>query len=219
MKLQNPKFFDFKFKLMNKNVLLILFFVTVLVQCARSSEDSTQDAYNPQLPAITTTGANTFGCKINGVVMVPRNSIGYIPPGSNHYPIIVAGSSNNEYLYIQAADKRETKRGGVFIYLQNLSANNYFQTGEYEIYDGISPSFLNDNYNNYIYITAFKDGVVNNYKSIAGTGKIVLLKNDNAILSGTFFCKARNVQNPNDIIDITDGRFDFGNTINSTNFP
>ncbi len=151
--------------------------------------------------------------------MVPRNSIGYVPPGSNHYPVIVAGNSNNDYLYIQAADRRETNRGGIFLYLQNTSGTPTFNTGDYSIFDGISPSFLNDNYNNYIYITAYKDGIANNYKSIAGTGKITLLKNDNSVLAGTFYCQAKNVNNPNDIIDVSEGRFDFGSSINTTNFP
>lgn len=201
-----------------KNLILIFALATLSLACGRSSENQ-QDTYNPQLPPITQTGANTFGCKINGVVMVPRNSIGYVPPGSNHYPITVAGGTNNEYMYIQASDRRETNRGAVFIYLQNFSGNNYFSTGEYQIFDGISPSFLNDNYNNYIYVSAYKNGISNNYKSMAGTGKIILTRNDNAILSGTFYCKVKNVNDPSDIIDISEGRFDFNSLINTTNFP
>ncbi|KMQ67526.1 hypothetical protein ACM44_14780, partial [Chryseobacterium koreense CCUG 49689] len=60
-----------------KNLILIFALATLSLACGRSSENQ-QDTYNPQLPPITQTGANTFGCKINGVVMVPRNSIGYV---------------------------------------------------------------------------------------------------------------------------------------------
>ena len=105
------------------------------------------------------------------------------------------------------------------MYLQNTVGSTIFQSGDYPIFDGITPSYLNDNYNNYIYVTAYKNGVANNYKSIAGTGKITLSVNSNLICSGTFNCKAKNVNDPNDIIEITDGRFDFGVNINTTNFP
>lgn len=201
-----------------KSTILILTTFFLLACKERSNEE--EKPYDPQLPPITMVGANTFGCKINGVVMVPRNSIGYVPPGSNHYPVIGREGVNSEYLYIQAADLRETNRGGVFIYLQNTTGATTFQIGDYPIYDGIAPSFFNDNYKNYIYITAYKNGVPHNYKSIVGSGKITISKNENSIFSGTFSCKVKNVNDENDIIDITDGRFDFNKTnMNTTNFP
>ncbi|WP_187477484.1 hypothetical protein [Amniculibacterium sp. G2-70] len=200
-----------------KSTILILTTFFLLACKERSNEE--EKPYDPQLPPITMVGANTFGCKINGVVMVPRNSIGYVPPGSNHYPVWTQKGIDNEYKFIQAADLRETKRGGVFLYLQNTVGSTIFQSGDYPIFDGITPSYLNDNYNNYIYVTVYKNGVANNYKSIAGTGKITLSVNSNLICSGTFNCKAKNVNDPNDIIEITDGRFDFGVNINTTNFP
>ena len=201
-----------------KSTILILAVFFLLACKERTNEED--KPYDPQLPPITMVGANTFGCKINGVVMVPRNSIGYVPPGSNHYPVINLNGINNEYTYIQAADLRETNRGGVFLYLQNTAGTPTFQVGEYDIFDGISPSFLNDNYNNYIYVTAYKNGVANNYKSIAGIGKIIITKNENSIFSCTFSCKVKNVSNSSDIIDITEGRFDINKSnINTTNFP
>ncbi|MFC6267753.1 hypothetical protein [Frigoriflavimonas asaccharolytica] len=224
MKLQTPKFFDFKFKLMNKNLLLLLLCVTVLVQCARSSEESTQDVYNPQLPAITTTGANTFGCKINGVVMVPRNSIGYIPPGSNHYPCHYANENNNyPFEILSAYDLRESKRGGAYIYLQGVpNYNTPIPIGDYPIFNGIIPQNpdFNDNYKTYILFVFYDaQGIGHNYVSIENTGYINVIKSDAQILSATFSCKAKNVSNANEIITITDGRFDINkNTIGITNF-
>lgn len=57
------------------------------------------------------------------------------------------------------------------------------------------------------------------YLSIENTGTINITKNNNDIVSGTFSCKLKSEENPNKIIEIKDGRFDFNkNTINSTDF-
>ncbi len=57
------------------------------------------------------------------------------------------------------------------------------------------------------------------YLSIADTGTINITRSDNDIISGTFSCKLKYKENPNDIIEIKEGRFDFNkNTINSTDF-
>jgi hypothetical protein len=202
---------------MMKNVIF-LFLFCFLFSC--DSTDDIKKEYDPQLPPVTTIGANTFGCKIDGKIMIPRNSIGYLPPGSRHYPVINLNGINGEYTYIQAADRRETQRGGVFLYLQNEPNLNTFEVGEYDIFNGISPSFLNDNYKNYVYVTRYVNGVAQNYKSIENTGKIIITKSENSIFSGTFYCKVKNVEHPFDIIDITEGRFDINKSnINSTNFP
>nr|WP_241154767.1 hypothetical protein [Amniculibacterium aquaticum] len=92
-----------------KNLILTLVFALAFLGCDRNSGEN---EYNPQLPPITMVGANTFGCKINGVVMVPRNSIGYVPPGSDHYP--VKRSSSSEYEDIFATDGR-SNMGAIYI--------------------------------------------------------------------------------------------------------
>ena len=57
------------------------------------------------------------------------------------------------------------------------------------------------------------------YLSIADTGSINITRNDNDIISGTFSCKLRFKENPADIIEIKEGRFDFTkSSINSTKF-
>ena len=58
------------------------------------------------------------------------------------------------------------------------------------------------------------------YFSVANTGSITITRNDDEVISGTFSCKLRNKDNPNDIIEIKDGRFDFNKaTIYNTYFP
>ncbi len=198
-----------------KNIILTLAFALAFLGCDRNSAEN---EYNPQLPPITQTGANTFGAIINGKVMVPRNSIGYIPPGSNHYAVRYA--SMNKYERIGASDSRDTNRGGIYIYIENPTQQKPLSVGEYTIQNS-----------NGAYDDIFAEGIminsslnINNqltiYLSIANTGSIHITKSDQNIISGTFSCKLKNKDNPNDIIEITDGRFDFNrNTINTTNFP
>jgi hypothetical protein len=206
-----------------KSTILILTVFFLLACKERTNEED--KPYDPQLPPITMVGANTFGCKINGVVMVPRNSIGYVPPGSNHYPCHYS-NENNSYKYeaFSAFDLRETKRGGIYLYIQgNPNYLTPVPLGIQNIYNGIVPSNMdfNDFYKNYITFYIYKsDGTQNIYVSIENSGNINVSKSDNIILSGTFSCKAKNINNPIDIIDVTDGRFDINKSnIGITNFP
>jgi hypothetical protein len=195
-----------------KNIILTLAFALAFLGCERTNAEN---AFNPQLPPVTTVGANTFGCKINGVVMVPRNSIGYVAPGFNHYACGYRRGQNYEYEGLGGSDLRETNRGGVSIYFQNIN-NLPAHLGVHNIHDGVIPSENNQNYKDYIYV-AYQN---KSYVSISGTGHIEVLKSDDQIISGTFSCKAINIDNINDVIDISGGRFDFNKTtINTTNFP
>ena len=52
----------------------VLFFITITISCI--NKDDPED----QLPPITQTGANTFGCIINGKVLIPKDGIGVPQP-------------------------------------------------------------------------------------------------------------------------------------------
>ncbi len=58
-----------------KNIKFILTAIAVISlftfsQCKKNKNEE------PQLPPETTTGANTFGCKVNGKVFVPKDGRG-----------------------------------------------------------------------------------------------------------------------------------------------
>jgi hypothetical protein len=60
------------------------------------------------------------------------------------------------------------------------------------------------------------------YCSIENAGKLTITRYDlnNRIISGTFNCTMQNKENPKDIIEITDGRFDIKwDTLDETIFP
>jgi hypothetical protein len=90
-----------------KNTILSFLSVFLLNGCDNEVQ------FNPQLPAITQVGANTFGAIINGQIMVPRNSQGYIPPGSTHYAVRYTGFNNWEEI---ATSDGKTNMGGIYIY-------------------------------------------------------------------------------------------------------
>lgn len=92
-------------------------FLLLLVLATTScSNDSSKD-HIFQLPSETQTRANTFGCLINGKIMVPRNSISSWPPGSKNYAIEYYRSSNNDFEEIFAADKQTERVCENFIHL------------------------------------------------------------------------------------------------------
>lgn len=197
-----------------KTTIATLIFIVLLGGACSSDK---QADYTPKLPPITQTGANTFGAIINGQVMIPRNSIGYIPPGNSHNAVNYIKSDNWEK--ISASDSRTTM-GGIYMYIQNTEKNYPLKVDKYNI--GNSTGEFEESFAENTLITANvydKNGNAKIYLSIADTGSITLTRSDNDIISGTFSCKLKYKDNPNDIIEIKEGRFDFTkNTINSTDF-
>ncbi|QTD37417.1 hypothetical protein JL193_15190 [Polaribacter batillariae] len=186
-----------------KTVLFL--FAFTLSNCESKTED---ERWNPELPPITQIGANTFGCKINGQVMIPRDSrksqLGGIPKG-------VSYGTDLNYDWIKASD-RYTATGGVAIKIPNLQT---LKVGEYEV-KTIIGGFAST-HPNIVYIQATHHKGF--YGSIEGTGKVIITHYDNEIISGTFYCKLKNRDISDNFIEITEGRFDFNkNTINSKRF-
>lgn len=212
-------FYPLNFSIM-KTILFTTLTLLALVSC---STIDNKDSPNPQLPAVTQTGANTFGAIINGQVMVPRNSIGYIPPGSNHYAVQYYRSLNGDFEEIFAADK-QTKMGAVYVFIYDIKNTNQNSTplsiGDYQIHDSNGTLSYSTAENTCITLIYYgSNNQPKTYLSINGTGKITLLKNDNQIISGIFSCKFKAKDNPDDLIEITSGQFDFNRqTINITNF-
>ncbi|OAB28018.1 hypothetical protein SAMN05444395_103159 [Flavobacterium fryxellicola] len=192
--------------------LLLLLVTTFLLSCCDNDDKSSN-----QLPAITQTGANTFGAIINGQVMVPRNSIGYIPPGNTHNAVRYSYFENWEE--ISASDGR-TNMGGIYIYIDNIDKKSPIKVNNYSV--GNSNGAFSNSYAENTLVTAYvfdNTGKGKTYLSISGTGTVNITRSDNDIISGTFSCKLKCKDNSNDIIEIKEGRFDFNkNTINSTDF-
>ncbi|MFY0483896.1 DUF6252 family protein [Flavobacterium sp. PLA-1-15] len=175
---------------MKKTILLLLLAFTFACD-----KDDDKKSTNPidQLPPATQTGAQTFGCLIDGKTFVP-------PKFGNNAPHAFYQFVNGAYalsIYGSRTDSSNLK--GVIIgcfdmpliqettySLKEKATNNYF--GSYLIGGGI--------YGEY------------NSTSIEG-GTITITRFDpvNFIISGTFSFKAKDL-NTGEIIEITEGRFD-----------
>jgi len=184
---------------------VVLLFFTIIISCI--SKDDPKD----QLPPITQTGANTFGCVINGKYFVPSDaktwSPGPQPKGLN------AGFTNNNFK-IYAADLKNTNGLYIYVYIYNLTQTGVYDIGQSngETIDLFSPSF------SHIFCTAIKNSERNVYYSNNNSGTITITHYDNInfIYSGTFSFTATNKDDATDTIAITDGRFDLNlNTLNN----
>jgi hypothetical protein len=195
-----------------KTTLLILS-LTLLQNCSKSD-----DTFTPTLPPITQTGANTFGVYIDGNLLVPRNGDGTFNLVSNGAEFVGAGGDSHEIII---HDYKSGNAGLLNIHIIDLFVNG---EGNFPILDSNCLPNLDANPTINIYCR-WKDeqtGENKYYCSIEGTGFLKITRFDlpNRIVSGTFSCSAVNRDDPNDIIEITDGRFDFHwATINEKEFP
>ena len=155
----------------------------------------------PQLPPETTTGAMTFGCKIDGRVFVPRDGRG--KPGLYvQYVNLGTGPGGGWYLNIPATNWIPSTPEGVNI-----------ETDSLLVEEGMNYEFKYDEANNSkIKGTAFSgygNGISGYIKTNSDTGSLRIVKFDkiNRILSGTFSYSATDLSNGTKI-HITEGRFD-----------
>ena len=208
------KIHEFQKKMMTSSKTKILYLVATLLffSCNKDNADAAA-----QLPPATQTGANTFGAIINGQIMLPRTTQGYRPPGSNHYAVRYTKSNRWEEII---ANDGISKMGGIYLYIENSDNIYPLKVQNYSVGNS-NGAFSNSLATNTLItaVTYDKNGNVKIYLSIADTGTINITRSDDAIISGTFSCKLSFENDPNDIIEIKEGRFDFTkNTIYDTIF-
>jgi len=168
---------------------LLLFFSFTLLgsRCKKQNAE-------PQLPPETTTGAMTFGCKVNGKVYLPKGGDGY-PGIITEYPFLGNGPGGGWFLNIATRDRSiSSSRPGVSITTDSLlliEGNTYqlqvqkgSSTGEY---------FL---------------GIFSYKIKSDDSGTLFIIRHDQTqrILSGRFSFTA--TSNSGEKVNITEGRFD-----------
>ena len=195
----------------------ILFFFLALASCSKDS-----NTVGDELPPITQTGANTAGCIINGKVLIPKNTINSL----SGYPVygLTTGAGVNfnapiigdDYWYIKIANLRSTgKDYWIYIHLNDtkIGLSNYIvgQSNVEFFADGPNnPAIIVRETNNGISGTTYISG------SNAGTISVTRFDYSNGIYSGIFNATLYNKDNPSEIIQVTDGRFDINlATLNS----
>ena len=104
-----------------KNTILSLVTMILLSSCS-SDNNTTQD----QLPPETQTGANTFGCYINGKLLIPRDGTGTIG-SSDHGARFWGGYPDGAYNEIDIRDYKSIRTAKILIHLHNLQQLGIFQ--------------------------------------------------------------------------------------------
>ncbi|WP_439131895.1 hypothetical protein [Polaribacter sp.] len=206
---------------MKTSIFKTVFFfslINTLLSC--SENDNEKQTFTPTLPAITKTGANTFGCFMDGKLLTPRDGNGGIkstkkgitysvsPDDISYNEIYIDDwkSENGSLLRFHIADLKQKMESSYIINKSNCQ--NGFDAND------------NVNINCRVY-----DDIEKIYKWYCSTdngGKLIITRYDinNRIVSGTFNCKMKNKDNPKDIIEITEGRFDIKwDTLDETIFP
>tara|TARA_B110000090_G_C13112588_1_gene342978 strand:+ start:106 stop:648 length:543 start_codon:yes stop_codon:yes gene_type:complete len=176
--------------------LLLLLTITVTLSCCNKNDDD--QPINPidQLPPATQTGAQTFGCLINGEPFVPP-SFGSNSPSAFYqfvdgaYTFNISGSKGGgaslQSISIGGIDVNELQEITYSLYEE--SQNNHY--GEYNIGGGITFSGTSSQEN-------------------PGTLTITNFDQANFIISGTFDFTL--LDNDGNEINITNGRFDMNYT-------
>lgn len=199
----------------------ILALLLLLIGC--SSDSNPEDG----LPPETQTGANTFGCLIDGKLYKPRceePSVVFPEWGMSLWGGIPNVTDYNE---IEVRDLKSPKYFEMLIHIDELNLNGI---GEFIINESNGESNVDGFDHTYMHCVIY-DKKVNNYKkyvSYENSGSIIITRytqgSNNpltgAIISGTFSGKLRNINDPNDEIEVKKGRFDVNSlTVIYKEFP
>ena len=179
-----------------KALFITLSFLLVITACTKN---------DIELPPITQTGENTFGCYVDGKVFIPKDHEGYYPPGGgipkglrtssgdglpslNFYSITAINYYTDIAIYIYIGEDRPQQKTYTFRSSPGVEAH---------IEDPEFPHIF---------------CVINNtlYLSYENSGTIDFQKVDfnQEVCAGVFSVKLKNKNDPTDIIEITEGRFD-----------
>lgn len=190
-----------------KTPLLFFCLCFLLFNSCNINDNSENDQL--ELPAITQTGENTFGCYINGKLLVPRDGTGtYL--GSDKGASFLGSYPDGRYNELDIRDYKSEKTANILIHIQDLRNSG---VGDYIIDESNGMNSIDGMDNSYIHCRIFDEvtGQYQYYRSFINSGLIKITRYDlpNRIVSGTFSCTVKNSANPNDVIEITKGRFDF----------
>ena len=171
---------------------IYLFFLCISFNSCK--KDKTEPTEISKLPAATQTGANTFGCLVNGTVF---KNVGFDGSNSN-FRLLVDPTFQNGSFQIRVYSFENSKYQRI-----NINSNDISNIGVFNVIGNNGPLFID--YNN-------ENGTCNFNQSancyLKGNLNITKYDISNGIFSGTF---QFNIKDPNfncDTIRITEGRFD-----------
>jgi len=200
---------------MRTSILFYVYLISLLLittQCKKDTIDQLS-----LLPAVTATGANTFGCLANGIAMLPKSEISH-PSLTNPYAQTVPALYPAYYGDYKTNIGFFTGRSdGPILFMEFdiydsslIRPNTYYWqkvdwgTGAIGVLDpvyfgGIYGEFINPRTNQYEWFGTFNN---------SGTTMITKFDSVNHIISGIFSGKLVQRFGSGDTISITSGRFD-----------
>lgn len=177
-----------------KKIFLLITLTTLLACCNKDDKSTPTPTPDSQLPPATQTGANTFGCLLDGVIFKPgltNNSY------QCYYQLV-----NGEYYFNVNANY---EKNGILKSLAIFTAKLAISEGQNYI--------LKENNNGNVigkyFVGNNNSGIIEEYyTSTINTGELKITKLDftNNIVSGTFWYDVKDNQNVTH--QIRDGRFD-----------
>jgi hypothetical protein len=178
---------------------LFLVFTSLIFVCLTASKcKKDKPPVDPvsQLPPETQTGANTFGCLVDGKVFVPKGAPFSGPSLQCAYQYLDNGSSKGFYFQLSASHRYSTQNiKSLAIGTENLKLKEGAFILEDAFHDGNA-------------FGLFSESGTANYtqKNLPGLLTITKFDEINQIVSGTFWFSV--VKSSEDTIQITNGRFD-----------
>jgi hypothetical protein len=171
-----------------QHIFFLLLFSSLLLnsKCRKENE--------PQLPPETTIGANTFGCKIDGKIFMPKGNNG-MPGISAEYPYLGTGIGGGWFLGVSGNNLQSNPITGITINTDSL----LLEEGR---------SYLMKEKKGYPY-AIYQNGLNLYYIRSDDTGEITITKHNQSsrILSGRFSFTATSIYDQNKA-RVTEGRFD-----------
>lgn len=172
---------------------MVLLLLLTGSHCKKKTEE-------PQLPPVTTTGAMTFGCKINGKVFVPRDGRG--KPGLIcQYVNLGNDEGGGWYLNIPATNWVSSTIPSVSITTDSLLVEEG-KTYEFKLDSNFLPI---KGTARAVYLTG--SNAYPKLNSQKGSLHVTKFDQSNRILSGTFYFTGTSAST-GEKVEVTDGRFD-----------
>jgi hypothetical protein len=199
-------------------MLLVLISISIIsFQCGKDSADQ-----STLLPPITTTGANTFGCLVDGLVMRPRDGAPTVAAPYPHKGIEPVFGSDKKSVDLNFYDEKDKAPAPFFLGI-HLIDTNYIQPREYKWQQTSYSAGYADHWVHHVY-GSFYDSETKDYAwfgsyDSSGTTIVTGMDTINHIISGTFSGKLRKRDGTKEIT-ISNGRFDINwATVYDKKFP
>ncbi len=173
---------------MNKFLKIVTLILTTFTLSCCNNDDDKPIAEIDKLPPATQTGANTFGCLLDGKAFLPGN----FPNASNCFYQFVDGQF---YFVVSAANDINDNLKVIRL---RTEKKQIFEGETYDLFEWIDGNATGNYTNNNIEL----------YTTHTHTGKLIITKLDevNHIVSGTFWFDVQD--NTGVVHQIREGRFD-----------